>query len=163
MRKSSGGFTLVELIIVIVILGILAVTAAPKFMNLQGDAKAASLKGLQGALNSAKSLVYGKATLAGVEKSASDTEHVKVNGSAVGIVYGYPAATEAALELVLDVDLTATSGTAGDFFIKVDGTTVDMCVYASGLTACESTCKVTYTQATSATSPATVVATTTGC
>ncbi|WP_219592386.1 prepilin-type N-terminal cleavage/methylation domain-containing protein, partial [Aeromonas salmonicida] len=36
--KKQAGFTLIELVIVIIILGILAVTAAPKFLNLQGDA-----------------------------------------------------------------------------------------------------------------------------
>ena len=44
MKKN--GFTLIELVVVIVILGILAVVAAPKFMNLQNDARNASLKGL---------------------------------------------------------------------------------------------------------------------
>ena len=43
--KRSAGFTLIELVIVIIILGILAVTAAPKFLNLQGDAREAPLKG----------------------------------------------------------------------------------------------------------------------
>ncbi|WP_422768146.1 type IV pilin protein [Photobacterium leiognathi subsp. mandapamensis] len=49
MKKN--GFTLIELVVVIVILGILAVVAAPKFMNLQVDARNASLKGLEGSLN----------------------------------------------------------------------------------------------------------------
>ena len=40
--KRSAGFTLIELVIVIVILGILAVTAAPKFLNLQSDARAST-------------------------------------------------------------------------------------------------------------------------
>ena len=44
--KRSAGFTLIELVIVIVILGILAVTAAPKFLNLQSDAKEGVLKGV---------------------------------------------------------------------------------------------------------------------
>ncbi len=104
MRKSSGGFTLIELIVVIVILGILAVTAAPKFMNLQGDAKAASLKGVQAALNSAKAMVYARALLNSSEKKATAT--VTVNGATVNIVYGYPKATQADLGAVLDIDFT---------------------------------------------------------
>ena len=48
--KRSAGFTLIELIIVIVILGILAVTAAPKFINLQGDARTSTVNGLKGAV-----------------------------------------------------------------------------------------------------------------
>ena len=42
--KKQGGFTLIELVVVIVILGILAVTAAPKFLNLQDDAKNSGVK-----------------------------------------------------------------------------------------------------------------------
>ena len=41
--KRQQGFTLIELVVVIIILGILAVTAAPKFINLQGDARLSAL------------------------------------------------------------------------------------------------------------------------
>jgi MSHA pilin protein MshA len=60
MNKSQSGFTLVELIVVIVILGILAATALPRFINLTGDAKASSMQGLAGSLRSAVQLVQGK-------------------------------------------------------------------------------------------------------
>ena len=63
MRKSESGFTLIELIVVIVILGILAVTAAAKFMNLSSDASASVVKGLAGALRSSSSMVYAKSRL----------------------------------------------------------------------------------------------------
>ena len=64
---KQQGFTLIELIIVIVILGILAVTAAPRFLNLQGDANAATVQGVKGAMNSAKDIVYGKAIIEGIQ------------------------------------------------------------------------------------------------
>ena len=51
--KKQAGFTLIELVIVIIILGILAVTAAPKFLNLQDDAKKSAAQGVQAALSSA--------------------------------------------------------------------------------------------------------------
>ena len=49
----------------IVILGILAVTAAPKFIDLQSDARKAALQGLKGAMSSAAQMVKGKAILQG--------------------------------------------------------------------------------------------------
>lgn len=85
--KRQGGFTLVELVVVIVILGILAVTAAPKFLNLQEDARKASIQGLKGAMDSAAGIVYGKAALSGLDAAPNG-----VVGD-IAVVYGYPAAT----------------------------------------------------------------------
>ena len=70
MKKQSG-FTLIELVIVIIILGILAVTAAPKFLNLQDDARTSTLKGVEGSLNSAGAMVYSKAVLKGKDKEST--------------------------------------------------------------------------------------------
>ncbi|MFV8409992.1 type II secretion system protein [Vibrio owensii] len=65
--KRKSGFTLIELVVVIVILGILAVTAAPRFLNIQDDAREARLEGMKGAIASGLGIGYGKMAIAGLE------------------------------------------------------------------------------------------------
>ncbi|MBQ8706839.1 MAG: type II secretion system protein [Succinivibrionaceae bacterium] len=77
------GFTLVELIVVIVILGVLAVSAAPKFIDMKKDAKVATLNHMKGVVRSLNNMVYGKAIIRGnntsyTEKSVNK-ETCKVN------------------------------------------------------------------------------------
>src|SRR5688572_11385233 len=59
MKRQQSGFTLIELVMVIVILGLLAVTAIPTFVDLSGDAQQAATDGVAGALGSASVINYG--------------------------------------------------------------------------------------------------------
>ncbi|MEQ1669032.1 MAG: type II secretion system protein [Sulfuriferula sp.] len=59
MKQTQTGFTLIELVVVIVILGILAATALPKFIDLTGDAETAAIQGVAGGLSSASAINYG--------------------------------------------------------------------------------------------------------
>ena len=124
MRRNNGGFTLIELIVVIVILGILAVTAAPKFVDLQSDARLATLNGMKAAINSAVSLTYGKSLVNGKEKE--EKVSITINGSPVDVCYGYPCAAATEIQKVLDIgDFNAcTAGVAGDWCFE-DGAAGD--------------------------------------
>lgn len=102
---KQRGFTLIELIIVIVILGILAVTAAPKFIDIQSDAKAATLDGVIAAINSANSAVHGKSLIAGnqnVKEEATGGPMVQVNRDPVLLNYGYPSTSNIDSNAVAD-------------------------------------------------------------
>ncbi len=132
--KRQGGFTLIELVVVIVILGILAVTAAPRFLNLQDDARQSALQGLKGAIDGAAGIVYGKAAIEGVESQASsEVEGIKT-------VYGYPKATTdgigAAVVGLTDDWKVISGGGAGNTIVLG---------FAGNTDATE--CIVTYTQA----------------
>lgn len=96
MQKNKG-FTLIELIIVIIVLGILGAVAVPKFVALQDDARQSSMTGLKGALASANTLTYIQAQFEGLGSLADETLE---NG--IRIRYGYPRATQSNLKLVLD-------------------------------------------------------------
>jgi MSHA pilin protein MshA len=86
--KRNRGFTMIELIIVIVILGVLAVTALPKFLNLSSDAKSATLESASGAMKNALQLVYSQAVINHEEKGDG---LVNINGTDVALYNGYPS------------------------------------------------------------------------
>ncbi len=104
--KRDAGFTLIELVVVIIILGILAVTAAPKFINLQSDARASTLQGMKASLESAATLVYAKAAVDGVENDDTGSKTVEIDskGTTVNVKYGYPVQTAATLQALVDAD-----------------------------------------------------------
>lgn len=65
MKQAQRGFTLIELVMVIVILGVLAAVAIPKFVDLKGDAQTAANQGVAGALSSGTAINYATAQVRG--------------------------------------------------------------------------------------------------
>lgn len=104
MSKVKG-FTLIELVVVIVILGILAATAAPKFIDLTGDAKESIVEGVRGSINSAADMAHAKALVSG---QAGATGQITVAGSTISLIYGWPA-TNSIDSLLTIEDITATN------------------------------------------------------
>lgn len=79
--KKSQGFTLIELVVVIVILGILAAVAAPKFINLQDDANEAKLQATIGAFRSGVNLAHLKWRAKGSPSALADRNDIQLYGS----------------------------------------------------------------------------------
>jgi MSHA pilin protein MshA len=93
-RKKQQGFTLIELVVVIVILGVLAVTAAPKFINISADANVSVLKAMGGAILSGASQIHAKSIIKGVQNEPLSNLDLDGDGNNdVEIKYGYPSAS----------------------------------------------------------------------
>lgn len=154
--KRQQGFTLIELVVVIIILGILAVTAAPKFINLQSDARKSTVEGVKAALQGANTLIYSKAALAGKEKAAAQTVTI-ATGVDVTTDYGYlNSATssavvktnlEKALDMKFDDLATGTVGTVNDFGVVYKSAT-SFIIVPKGKKDTDA-CRLEYTPATS--------------
>ena len=151
MRKPDG-FTLIELVVVIIILGILAVTALPKFVNLQGEARASTLQGMKAALEGAATLTYSKAAIQGKDGAATGTVNLVGGGTPVNTAYGYPRATVADLQIVLETTFGTASASPNDWWASTAGTTVTIRPkgVAAPVAAATADCRVNYVQSTGA-------------
>ncbi len=88
MMNKQQGFTLIELVIVIIVLSILAAFALPKFINLSSDARLASLRGMEGAMRSGTHLIYSKAVI--TNQDDGDNPDAIIDGIAIQLHSGYP-------------------------------------------------------------------------
>jgi MSHA pilin protein MshA len=136
--RNQKGFTLIELVVVIVILGILAAIAVPKFIDMQVDARMSAMNGLAGSVRSAVALSHAQAL---VKNQNGATGTITMEGQDVSLVFGYP--TEATVGG--DPGIEGTVNLEGYTYVEASG------VFT--LNGAPAACEVVYTEAADAVTP----------
>jgi MSHA pilin protein MshA len=157
MKSSkSRGFTLIELVVVITILGILAAFAIPKFVALDSQARAATINGLAGSVKSAASLARG------LSMATGSTGSVAMEGATVNLLNNYPDPSANGIGNAVNVNVAA----GGDFTFTPGAATGGVASWtkngAPAAAVAAGTCTVTYNSAGVGTTPV-IAANTTGC
>jgi MSHA pilin protein MshA len=158
--RAAGGFSLVELVVVIVILGVLAAFVVPRFLNLGASARIAAVNGLAGSLKSAVALVHG-ACVATPDclSTVPEDKTVVLDGKTVALWSNYPNGG-----VPLGVASADTIVDASGFQVTSGGPSGFIYTIFTLPTAPDPTqCGVTYTEAANLTTPPVVTTLTGGC
>ena len=135
MKKQQSGFTLIELIVVIVILGILAAVALPKFSSLSEDARIAKMNGLVGSLKAAAAMAHGT-SLANQQAGFTGASSIQglEDGTNVAMQHYYPDAATSGIVLLAggaDYQSAVTASVSVDFYPDSGRTTCVVKYYAA--------------------------------
>ena len=153
MRQK--GFTLIELVMVVVILGVLAAVALPKFVDLASDARRSVMQGLHGAMMSANTMIQTKSAITGVTTAATGTVALSATVT-IRTVYGY---AQDAVELAKAMNISP----AGDFYTGANTSFIAHKKAPVWGTGSWHNCAVKYTPAADAATPPVVLLVDTGC
>ncbi len=155
MPKLQKGFTMIELVMVIVILGILAAVALPRFYDLQKDARVSKAQAILGSVRSAAAIAHSAAL---VSSQTAATGTVTMEGANVTLRFGYPNGQTTGMQAAANINaatdgvtIAGGGGVAANVIIRINGATT------------ATQCQVTYTPPTAASTAPTTAIVTTGC